>query len=118
MRPHPAERWRSVGRRCGDRRALRRQAAAAAFGVARWAGLEDLLLHAAAGLDGARALRLLHEEEWADELQVTRRCVRTSRPGSTALHRKSATNASEQTRRFEVVYAWHPGCKRVSCSVQ
>jgi len=78
FRPHPAERWRSVGRRCDDHRVLRRQAAAAAFGAARWASLDDLLLHAAAGLDGARALRLLHEEEWADELQVTRCCLRSS----------------------------------------
>lgn len=40
------------------------------FGAARWASLDDLLLHAALGLEGARVLRLLHEEEWEAELAV------------------------------------------------
>lgn len=46
------------------------QAAAAVFGAARWEGLDDLLLHAALGAEGARVAQLLHEEEWEEELQV------------------------------------------------
>ena len=46
------------------------QVPAAVFGAARWASLDDLLLHAALGLEGARVLRLLHEEEWEAELEV------------------------------------------------
>ena len=40
------------------------------FGGPRWASLDDLLLHAALGLDAARVARLLREEEWEEELQV------------------------------------------------
>lgn len=46
------------------------QVAAAVFGGPRWASLDDLLLHAALGLDAARVARLLREEEWEEELQV------------------------------------------------
>lgn len=48
-----------------------RQVAAAVFGTARWASLDDLLLHAALGLEGGRVLRTLHEEEWEADLQVS-----------------------------------------------
>lgn len=46
------------------------QVAAAVFGGPRWASLDDLLLHAALGLDAARVGRLLREDEWEEELQV------------------------------------------------
>lgn len=49
---------------------MQSQVPAAVFGAARWASLDDLLLHAALGLEGARVLRLLHEEEWEAELEV------------------------------------------------
>ena len=46
------------------------QVAAAVFGAARWASLDDLLLHAALGLHAAPVTALLHEEEWEEQLQV------------------------------------------------
>ncbi|KAK9844044.1 hypothetical protein WJX81_002911 [Elliptochloris bilobata] len=62
---------RSSGAACADRPA--NQVAAAVFGAARWASLDDLLLHAALGLDAARVARLMHEEEWEDGLQEAKR---------------------------------------------
>lgn len=42
----------------------------AVFGGARWRSLEDLLLACACGFHGQSVLRLLHEDENRDALQV------------------------------------------------